>query len=68
MVIIGSPSDTQALRIMAPNVTLRNVVIYHAANSQGIYATGAEGLTLENVEVFAYGNKWGAQPCPRNNW
>lgn len=60
MVITGLPTDTIALKIQAENVTLRNVVVYHAANGQGIYATTAPGLTLENVEVYAYGNAWGA--------
>ena len=46
-------------------MTVRNVVIYHPANGQGIYGWKAHNLKLENVHVHAYGNKWGANPCPR---
>jgi len=45
-------------------VVLRNLVIYHPANARGMYAIGAHNLIMENVEVIAYGNDWGAQPCP----
>jgi hypothetical protein len=24
----------------------------------------ADNLIIENVEVIAYGNEWGANPCP----
>lgn len=44
-------------------MTVRNVIIYHPANSRGILAWNAPNLTLENVEVIAYGNEWGAAPC-----
>ena len=53
-----------AMKIVAPGVTVKNVLIYHAASAMGIYAWEADGLTLENVQVIAYGNEWGAQPCP----
>ena len=69
LIIIADPTsdDTandQALRIVAEDVTVRNVLIYHAANGQGIYGYNAHRLSLENVQVIAYGNAWGAQPCP----
>ena len=40
------------------------MIIYHAANAQGIFAWKAHNLKLENVQVIAYGNPWGANPCP----
>jgi hypothetical protein len=46
------------------NVTIKNVVVYHAANSRGIYVYKANNLTFENVEVRAYGVANGPQPCP----
>lgn len=49
---------------MKKNVTIRNVVIHHAANGRGIYFYKAHGLKIENVEVIAYGVESGAQPCP----
>ena len=52
------------MKIVAEDVTVRNVLIYHAASAMGIYAWEADGLKLENVQVIAYGNEWGAQPCP----
>ena len=45
----GSTENDQALRIVAEDVTVRNVLIYHAANGMGIYGFGAHRLTLENV-------------------
>ena len=59
-----SKANDYALRITADNVTIRNVLIYHAANGMGIYAFKANNLVIENVQVVAYGNEWGAQPCP----
>ena len=59
-----SKANDYALRITADNVTIRNVLIYHAANGMGIYAFKANNLVLDNVQVIAYGNEWGAQPCP----
>ena len=62
-----SESDTSqdyALKIVADNVTVRNVLIYHAANGMGIYGFRPKNLRLENVKVLAYGNDWGAAPCP----
>ena len=53
-----------ALKIVAAGVTIKDVLIYHAASAMGIYAWEADGLVLQNVQVIAYGNEWGAQPCP----
>ena len=71
MYIYATPTDDYALRIVHKNVTVKNVLIHHAANSQGIFFWKADGLTVENVEVVAYGvhattleDNWGAQPCP----
>ena len=60
----GSTKNDFALKIVANNVTVRNVPIYHASNGMGIYGFKANGLVLDNVEVIAYGNAWGAQACP----
>jgi hypothetical protein len=30
----------------------------------GIHGWNNKNLRIENVQVFAYGNAWGAQPCP----
>ena len=59
-------SNDYALKIAAnvENVTIRNVLIYHAANGMGIYAFRPKNLRIENVQVIAYGNDWGAAPCP----
>lgn len=35
--ILASPTDDTALKISHENVTIRNVVIHHAANARGIY-------------------------------
>lgn len=59
-----SKANDYGLKIVAKDVTIRNVLIYHAANGMGIYAWSADNLVLENVQVIAYGNEWGAQPCP----
>ena len=40
------------------------MIIYHATNAIGIYGWMPNGLRLENVQVIAYGNEWGAQACP----
>jgi hypothetical protein len=72
MVIIANPtskddqSNDYAIDIAygIENVVIRNVVVYHAANGMGISALNNKNLRIENVEVFAYGNDWGAQPCP----
>ena len=71
LIITADPtSDTTkkndyALKIVnADNVIVRNVIIHHAANGIGIYALRANNLFIENVKVVAYGNEWGAQPCP----
>jgi len=45
-------------------VTVKNVVIYHPANGQGLYGWKPNNIHIENVEIIAYGNAWGAQPCP----
>ena len=60
----SSKENDYALKIVAEDVTVRNVLIYHAANGMGLTATRAHRLTLENVEVIAYGNANGTQPCP----
>ena len=52
------------MKIVGENITLKNVVIYHAANAMGIYVWEAHNLTLENVQVIAYGSEWGAARCP----
>merc|ERR1712156_26728 len=64
MIITASPDDSIALKIMVDNVIVRNVVIHHPANGIGIFAKRADNIIIENVEVIAYGNEWGAQPCP----
>ena len=69
LIITQDPTDDSkandyALRITGDNVTIRNVIIYHAANAMGIFAWKANNLTIENVQIFAYGNEWGANPCP----
>ena len=53
-------SNDYALKITANDVTIRNVLIYHAANGMGIYGYESNNLRLENVKVLAYGNDWGA--------
>ena len=68
-IIIADPTDDTeendfALKISGENVTVRNVIIYHASNAMGIYGWKPHGLTIENVQVIAYGNEWGAQACP----
>ena len=55
-----SKANDYGLKIVAEDVTIRNVLIYHAANGMGIYAWSANNLVLENVQVIAYGNEWGA--------
>ena len=69
--INASVDDDTALFIRHNNVVIRNLVIHHAANRRGIYFFEADNLTIENVEVIAYGvhattdqNNWGANPCP----
>ena len=59
-----STDNDYAIRVDKENVVIRNVVVYHAANGFGIYGMGPNNLTIENVQVVAYGNEWGAQPCP----
>ena len=68
-IIIAEPTDDSkdndyALKIVADNVIVRNVIIYHASNAIGIYGWKPNNLELENVQVIAYGNEWGAQACP----
>ena len=54
-VIYGLPTDDSkendlALKIVrGDNITIRNVVIFHAANTIGIYIYNASNITLENV-------------------
>ena len=63
--LFSPPDNDTALKITHKNVTIRNVVIHHAANSRGIYFWDADGLTIENVEVIAYGvHESGPMPCP----
>jgi len=65
VVIESKPGDDIALEILnTKNVLIRNVIIYHPANSMGIHAEGVENLVIENVQVIAYGNEWGANACP----
>jgi len=59
-IITANPDTDVAITISTPNVTLRNVIIYHPSNGKGIYGWEADNLTIENVEVIAYGNEWGA--------
>ena len=66
-IIIAYPGDDTALWIDFPDVTIRNCIVYHPANGRGIYGQRSHNLRIENVEVIAYGNDWGAQPCP-NRW
>jgi hypothetical protein len=35
--ILATPTDDTALRITHENVTIKNVVIHHAANSRGLF-------------------------------
>ena len=66
MIIIVDPTlesskeNDYALKILAEDVTVKNVLIYHAANGMGLTASRAHRLKLENVEVIAYGNANGA--------
>jgi exosome complex RNA-binding protein Rrp42 (RNase PH superfamily) len=67
MVIIVDPTsdedlsnDTALSIVNKKNVVIRNVVIYHAANGRGINAWKSKNLTIENVQVIAYGNEKGA--------
>ena len=66
MTIVANPtsaddqSNDYALEITGKNVVIRNVVIHHAANGMGIYGNGCTNLTIENVQVIAYGNPSGA--------
>jgi len=63
--IYSPPDNDTSLFINHKNVTVRNVVIHHAANSRGLYFWDADGLTIENVEVIAYGvHESGPSPCP----
>ena len=63
--IITCEPDTEfCVKANNDNITLRNVIIYHPANGMGLFSWKAANLTLENVQIIAYGNEWGAQPCP----
>jgi hypothetical protein len=53
--VVVDPTVDNAMRITHKNVTIRNVLIHHAANARGIFFWKADGLTLENVQVKAYG-------------
>ena len=65
VIIITQPGEDTALQVANKRgVTIRNVLIYHPANGRGIYAWKTPNLHIENVEVVAYGNDFGAQPCP----
>ena len=64
MVIVTRPGDDIAITVNRDDVTIRNVIIYHPASSIGIRGWAPQNLELYNVEVVAYGNEWGAQPCP----
>ena len=58
------PNIDVCVKVVGDNVTFRNVIIYHPANGMGLYGWKPNNLTLENVEIIAYGNEWGAAPCP----
>ena len=61
MIITAEPDTDYALKIMfKDNVTIRNVIVYHPANGMGILSWKSNNLKLENVQVIAYGNEWGA--------
>jgi hypothetical protein len=69
--VYASPTEDTAIFIRHKNVTVKNVVVHHAANGRGVYFINAKGLTIENLDVVAYGvhattdeNNWGANPCP----
>ena len=71
MIIFANPTSADskendfAIKVgRKDNVTIRNVIIYHAANGMGIYGFQANNLKIENVKIYAYGNEEGAQPCP----
>lgn len=55
MIIYAEPTSENAskndyaLKISKENVTVRNVIIYHAANGMGIFGWKPNNLTLENV-------------------
>lgn len=53
--MVVDPTVDNAIRITHKNVTIRNVLVHHAANARGIYFEYADGLTIENVQVKAYG-------------
>merc|ERR1711981_752149 len=66
MIITADVTDEVAISIRnRERVTIRNVIIHHPTNGQGINAMNAHHLILENVEVIGYGNERGANPCPR---
>ena len=67
LIIVTQPGEDTALKIAKNDVTIRNVVIYHPASARGIFGWYPANLRLENVEVIAYGNAWGANPCPSRN-
>ena len=66
MIIYGDPTDDTEENdytlsiISADDVIVRNVILYHAANTIGIYSRFTDNLLIENVQVIAYGNEWGA--------
>jgi hypothetical protein len=63
--ILATPTDDNALKIIHDNVTIKNVVIHHAANARGLFVWETTGLKIENLEVVAYGvHESGPNPCP----
>ena len=66
MTIVANPTSADdesndfAIKVEANNVIIRNVVVHHAANGMGIYGMKSANLTIENVQVIAYGNAKGA--------
>ena len=65
--IVAPPGLRKALMISGKNVTLRNVLVHHSASGMGIHVYRAEGVTFENVEVRAYGNEYGPNPCSKEH-
>ena len=71
-IVYAQPGDDTAIKVVGENITIKNVIVYHPTNARGIFGWKPNGIKIENVEVIAYGNEWGAGPCPSrspfNGW
>ena len=66
--LVAPPGLKKALMIRGENITLRNVIVHHSASNNGIHVFKSKNITMENVEVRAYGNeKGGPNPCSNEN-